>query len=92
MSDHTRREVIRLVDEAWFDAIESRYFFHWLVPPKWVLGLAEHALGVRHRHPRIPPRSINALLYGFSRMEEGLVRPFGGIPGSSILLVALART
>ena len=89
---YTRRELTRLVEEAGFDAIESRYFFHWLVPPKWVVGRLEGALGARLHQPGIPPRSLNALLYGFSRMEQGLFRPLGGIPGSSILLVALART
>lgn len=89
---YTRRDLTRLVEEAGFDAIESRYFFHWLVPPKWVVGRLERALGARLRQPGIPSRSVNSLLYGFSRMEQGLFRPLGGIPGSSILLVALART
>jgi len=89
---YTRAELTGLAEEAGFDAVESRYFFHWLAPPKWVVGQAERALGVRLHGPGIPPRPFNTLLYGLCRMEQGLFRPLGGMPGSSILLVAVPRT
>jgi 2-polyprenyl-3-methyl-5-hydroxy-6-metoxy-1,4-benzoquinol methylase len=86
---YTRRALARLVEEAGFSAIESRYFFHWLVAPKWVVGRAERVLGRRLHQAQTPPRIVNGLLYWISRLEQAVVSPlFRWLPGSSILLMA----
>jgi SAM-dependent methyltransferase len=85
---YTRRELIRLVNEAGFDAIESRYFFHWLVLPKWVVRQAERVLGPHVHHPGIPPHFVNRVLHAFSRIERRIFKPLGWMPGTSIFLAA----
>jgi len=82
----------RLVEEAGFEVVESRYFFHWLAPPKWLLGRTERALGIRLRHAEVPRRAVNALLYAVSRVEQAAFKHLPWFSGSSILLVALDRT
>jgi len=88
---YTRRELVRLVESAGFEVIESRYFFHWVALPKWILGRVERVIGPRLDYSRMPRRSFNSLLYAISRIEQVLFRPLRRLPGSSILLVALAR-
>ena len=77
-----------LVEEAGFAVAESRYFFHWLVGPKWVVGKAERVMGNRLHQAETPPRILNGFLYGFSRFEQVALSPFRWLPGSSALLVA----
>ena len=88
---YTRGELIHLVREAGFDTIESRYFFHWMVLPKWVVRQAERVLGARVHRPGIPPSFVNGVLHGFSRIERRLLKPFGWMPGTSIFLAATTR-
>jgi len=88
---YRRRELAQLVEKAGFEAVESRYFFHWLALPKWVIGRTERVLGARLHHSRIPSRPLNALLGAVSLVEQSLFKPLPGFPGSSVLLVALAR-
>ena len=89
---YTRRDLARLVEEAGFEVVESRYFFHWLAPPKWILGRTERVLGIRLHRAEVPRRALNALLYAVSRVEQAAFRRLRWFPGSSVLLVALDRT
>jgi SAM-dependent methyltransferase len=88
---YTRRGLARLVEEAGFDVVESRYFFHWLALPKWLLGRIERAFGIPLHRAEIPRRAFNVLLHAVSRIEQAAFKPLGWFPGSSVLLVALAR-
>ena len=85
---YTRRDLARLVEEAGFAVAESRYFFHWMVGPKWVVGRAERVMGNRLHQAETPPHIVNGFLYGFSRFEQVALSPFRWLPGSSALLVA----
>jgi hypothetical protein len=88
---YTRRELIRLVSEAGFETLESRYFFHWLVLPKWLIAWTERVLGRRVHDPATPPCILNRFLHTLSRVEQVALRPLGWLPGTSILLTATPR-
>ncbi len=88
---YTRGELNRLVREAGFETLESRYFFHWMVLPKWIVRLAERLLGARVHRTGVPPGFVNGMLYGLCRVEGALLGPFGWLPGTSVFLAAKAR-
>ncbi|MGB5525439.1 MAG: class I SAM-dependent methyltransferase [Gemmatimonadota bacterium] len=85
---YTRRGLCSLVEEAGFEVSESRYFFHWLIAPKWIVARVERILGSRLHQAKTPPQILNSLLYGLSRLEQSLLGPFRWLPGTSIFLVA----
>lgn len=89
---YTRAGLTALVGKAGFETVKSRYFFHWLTLPKWILGRLERRFGTRVDQARLPNAALNALLYTVTRAEQAVSGPFGGFPGSSLLLVAAPRS
>jgi SAM-dependent methyltransferase len=84
----TLRSVARL---AGMRIDEERYWFQWMFPAKVAARFAER---VSRRPPapaRIPPRWINRLLYGWSRLERQILDPLRLPFGSSLVTIGGRR-
>ena len=87
LTRYTRGEVEALLG-AHLNVLKVRYFFRWVHPAKVAQRMWEAVRSPEPEAPRVPPRPLNALLYGVSRVEEVLT---GWLPvplGSSVLGVA----
>ncbi|MBW3535262.1 MAG: class I SAM-dependent methyltransferase [Gemmatimonadetes bacterium] len=85
---YSRAEIVRLLRDAGLEVGRARYLFRWLVPAKVAVRAKEAVLGGEPRPPTLPPAPLNRILYGLTRMEEGLL---GRVPlpfGTSVLAVA----
>lgn len=89
---YTRRTLRRVLSEAGFACTESRYFFHWLVPPKLAVRAYEALLRPHPTRPRIPAGPINRGLILLSLLEQNTLTRFRLIPGTSLLAVARATS
>lgn len=68
-----------------FEAVRTRYFFRWVHPAKVAVRAWEALTSPEPEAPAVPPRPLNQLLYGVSRVEEWVA---GWLPvpvGSSVL-------
>jgi SAM-dependent methyltransferase len=84
---YTKDSFSFLAKLAGMQILALRYFFIWLSAAKLVTKMIEALLPSRPRIPRIPPPSINGLLYRISRIEEKLFRRLQLPIGSSLLVV-----
>jgi len=84
----TKNSMGELLKRSGFRIAEQRYFFQWTFFAK-LLVRGHEALWKRPPAvPRVPPPSINDLLYRLSHMEQAIL---GGLPlpvGSSLLVIA----
>lgn len=85
---YRRRELEYEARAAGLHVLESRYFFHWLVPIKVGVRLVESLAGSKPTPPRVPPKPLNALFYGITRLEQRLSRVLSIPIGTSLLLIA----
>jgi SAM-dependent methyltransferase len=84
---YTRRSFGNLARQAGLRIESSRYFFQWVFPAKLAARAGERLLQLQPKPPAVPPRWINEILYGLSRLEERLV---GFLPwpfGSSLMIL-----
>lgn len=81
---YTKSSFRALASQVGFRVDRADYFFHWTFPIRYAQHLME-SLVQRDSSPlpSIPPKPINALLYGVSRAEWGIHLPFG----TSLLVV-----
>ena len=85
----TKKTLRAELEAAGFQVATLRYFYQWLVPCKLAARAREH-LGKRAtRPPSLPPRWLNRLAYGLSRLEWSTYGRTFQMCGSSLL--ALAR-
>lgn len=87
---YDERSFAALAEQAGLRIESLRYFFRWTFAAKLGTRLMERLVPGEPAPPAIPPRPVNAALYGLSRAEELLV---GGLPlpfGSSLLAVGSA--
>jgi 2-polyprenyl-3-methyl-5-hydroxy-6-metoxy-1,4-benzoquinol methylase len=82
---YTRRSLAREIEEAGLSLIRSRYFFHWLVLPKWLIARGEKLSESPLHSVAAPPPRRNRALFRLSRLEQVLAGPFPGLPGTSVL-------
>jgi SAM-dependent methyltransferase len=65
----------------------ERYFFQWVFPLKLATRVGERLMGLPPKPPAVPPRWVNGLLYGLSRLEQ---KTWGALPlpfGSSLMVL-----
>lgn len=89
---YTGRRLRRVLREAGFACTESRYFFHWLVPPKLAVRAYEAVFKPHPTRPRIPAGPINRGLILLSLVEQQTLTRLRLIPGTSLLAVARASS
>ncbi len=85
---YTRKGLTDLVREAGGEVRRTRYFYQWMCPFKLVAHWKEGLFPVEPSTPKIPPRWLNGLLYGVSRLEQEILGPLSPPFGSSLLAVA----
>jgi SAM-dependent methyltransferase len=88
---YTKETFRRLLEGEGWRADVLDYFFHWTFPAKLMLRLTESLPGRRGRLPkpaRVPPTTLNRVLYGLSRFEQVYLRRWRIPFGSSLLAVA----
>src|SRR5260370_1313885 len=86
---YTQRSFRALAREAGLRVERARYFFHWGFAAKLLVRLYEAAVRPPPAPPRVPPRSLNRLLYLASRLEQRVLTPLSLPFGSSLLVVAV---
>ena len=84
---YTRRSFGVLARQAGLRVERARYFFHWGFAGKLLVRLYEAAVRPPPAPPRLPPHSLNRLLYLVSRLEQRLLTPLSLPFGSSLLVV-----
>jgi SAM-dependent methyltransferase len=67
--------------------VTSAYFFHWLVPVKLALRVAERVTSPRPRNPGVPAPWLNRFLEGVSRAEQKTLTRLPMPFGTSLLVV-----
>jgi 2-polyprenyl-3-methyl-5-hydroxy-6-metoxy-1,4-benzoquinol methylase len=87
LTRYTKRSFAVLASQAGVRVAAARYFFHWVFPAKLAVRLLEAMIPRRPSPPRVPPGWINALAYGYTRIEQRLITPLGLPFGSSLLVV-----
>jgi hypothetical protein len=85
---YTRKGLTDLVREAGGEVRQARYFYQWMCPFKLVAHWKEALFPAEPSTPRVPPRWLNGLLYGVSRLEQEILGPLSPPFGSSLLAVA----
>ena len=83
---YTKGSFGKLAQQAGFRVDACKYFFHWVVPVKLAVRLAETVLRQPPASPSLPPRAINRCLYLLSRIEH---MTLGTLPipfGSSLMI------
>ncbi len=84
---YTRRQLRAQVGAAGLTVRALRYFFHWTVPAKLAVRVAERVSGRPWSSARVPTPWLNAALYALSRLEQRLIGPVHLPFGSSILAI-----
>ncbi len=91
INHHLRRYTMssfrQLAQQAGIDIRMEKYFFHWTFPAKLATRVAERALHTEPKPPAIPPRWINGLFCGLTRIEQ---KTWGRLPlpfGSSLMVM-----
>jgi 2-polyprenyl-3-methyl-5-hydroxy-6-metoxy-1,4-benzoquinol methylase len=87
LTRYTKATFHKLARQAGLDIQMEKYFFHWTFPAKLATRVAEQALHFEPKPPAVPPRWINGLLYGLSRVEQ---KTWGSLPlpfGSSLMVM-----
>ncbi|HUZ47207.1 MAG TPA: class I SAM-dependent methyltransferase [Terriglobia bacterium] len=89
---YTKATFRQLAQQAGLDIRMEKYFFHWTFPAKLATRVAERALHSEPTPPAVPPRWINGLLCGLTRIEQKtwgrLTLPFG----SSLMVMGSGDT
>jgi 2-polyprenyl-3-methyl-5-hydroxy-6-metoxy-1,4-benzoquinol methylase len=81
---YTKSSFRALARQVGFRVDRCEYFFHWTFPIRFAQRVLESVVPRRSAPlPAMPPRPVNALLYGLSRAEWGFKLPFG----TSLLVV-----
>ncbi len=84
---YTKSTFRELANQAGLDIRMEKYFFHWTFPAKLAARAAEQVLRTEPTPPVVPPRRVNALLQGLSRIEQ---KTWGALPlpfGSSLMVM-----
>lgn len=87
---YRRKTLFPLLRNAGFSILESEYWFQWAYPVKFAAGLFEKVRHSQPSLPQIPPKWINRLLYGMSRLEQETLGA-SGIPFGSTLMAYCVR-
>lgn len=69
--------------------LSTRYLFHSLYIPKWLVARRNRAAAHKSEQFAIPPAPINAAAAAFCNLEERLLRPFNFPRGTSVLALAV---
>ncbi|MBA3672510.1 MAG: class I SAM-dependent methyltransferase [Gemmatimonadaceae bacterium] len=85
---YRKRTLEPLVLSSGLEVLESRYFFTWLAAAKLGVRAIEMVTHGRPKPPRMPPRLINTILFGASRLEQHVLGRLGIPFGSSLIAVA----
>jgi 2-polyprenyl-3-methyl-5-hydroxy-6-metoxy-1,4-benzoquinol methylase len=88
---YTKQSFGALARAAGLRIAEERYFFRWTAAAKVATRLAESVVAGTPKAPRVPPASINSVLFGVSRIEEMLLGRWFAPFGSSLLVVGEQR-
>lgn len=89
---YTKKSLTELLYEACGEIREARYFYQWMSPLKLAAHFKEALLPVAPKLPRLPPPWLNGLLFRLSRLEQQVLGPLSPPFGSSLLVVAGARS
>jgi 2-polyprenyl-3-methyl-5-hydroxy-6-metoxy-1,4-benzoquinol methylase len=84
---YTKRSFATVARSAGLRLDAARYFFHWIFPAKLVQRVSEAITHPLPAAPRLPPRWLNTMLYGLSRLEQRLPGSSALPFGSSLLVV-----
>jgi SAM-dependent methyltransferase len=89
---YTKQSLQDVLTQAGFETESLQYFSGWTIGPMLLRRLATPAKGEAGDYRvRVPPRPVNAVMYGLSRVEQtvwGSRLPLG----SSLLAIARPRT
>lgn len=85
---YDRRELRQELEASGLRVLDLRYFYHWLVPVKLAIRVAEAARGAEPEVPRIPAPFWNRLFYTVTCLEQDVLSRLRLPFGSSILAVA----
>lgn len=83
-----RRSLASLLASVGLRSHAGGYFFHWVVPLKLGVRLAEQLTGSEFHVNRPPGRLTNRICYSISRLEQRTISPNRWIPGSSLMILA----
>ena len=87
---YTKARFAALAERAGARPVRSSYFFHWLAPVKLGVRFKEAFIGAHSESPHIPPRWMNRLLRGMSKIEQRTLTRLP-IPFGTSLLVVLKQ-
>ncbi|MEM9366335.1 MAG: methyltransferase domain-containing protein [Planctomycetota bacterium] len=89
---YTKRTLLEEVSGVGFELLELRYFFHALVPLKWLVRCKESLLSPAASAPSVPGKTVNGLMGWFFRWEQRWVTPLGLPFGTSLMAVCKKKT
>ena len=84
---YTKPRFSDVARQAGLRIIEARYLYHWTVPVKLGLRIAEKSLRIPPMPASVPANWINELLYGASRLEQKTLTRLRMPIGSSLLVL-----
>jgi 2-polyprenyl-3-methyl-5-hydroxy-6-metoxy-1,4-benzoquinol methylase len=80
----TFREV---AEQAGLRIREESYVYHWTVPVKLAVRLAERMFRMKPKPPNVPAGFVNETLYWISRVEQRTLTPLPMPFGSSLMII-----
>lgn len=84
---YTRRSFRKIAKDAGLDIEDERYLYHWIIPAKLGVRLAERVLKLKPKPPTIGNAWVNNLLYGVSRLEQASLSRLPFPVGSSLMTI-----
>lgn len=87
LTRYTKSSFRRIAQQARFEILEERYFFHWTCPVKLAVRAMESAIRTQPQPPKIPPVWANEALFRLSRLEQKTLSVLPMPFGSSLMVI-----